>query len=93
MFFYMIWKVYLLNSVLGNVNGYFLEQSNSQSQADIYYFDNLDKAFDSYSSYEKRLLIAGFNTEASEPRIDSFVYEHELHSVVKENMFQECSQP
>ena len=54
------------------------------SQADIYYFDNLDKAFDTYSSYEKRLLIGDFNTETSEPRIDCFVYEHELHNLVKE---------
>ena len=47
------------------------------TQADIYYFDNLDKAFDTYSCYEKRLLIGDFNTETSEHRIDSFVYEHE----------------
>ena len=33
------------------------------SQADIYYFDYLDKAYDTYSSYEKRLLIGEFNTE------------------------------
>ena len=44
------------------------------SQADIYYFDNLDEAFDIYISYERRLLIGDFNTETSEPRIDSFVY-------------------
>ena len=54
------------------------------SEADIYYFDNLDKAFDTYSSYEKRLLIADFNTETSEPRIDSFIYEHDLQNLVKE---------
>ena len=54
------------------------------SQADIYYFDNLDKAFDTYSSYEKRLLIGDFNTETSEPRIDSFIYEHDLQNLVKE---------
>ena len=54
------------------------------SQADIYYFDNLDKTFDTYSNYEKRLLTGDFNTEISEPRIDSFVYEHELHNLVKE---------
>ena len=47
-------------------------------------FDNLDKAFDTCISYEKRLLIVGFNTEKSELRIDSFVYEHELHNLVKE---------
>ena len=54
------------------------------SQADVYYFDNLDKAFDTYSSYEKRLLIGDFNTETSEPRIDSFIYEHDLQNLVKE---------
>ena len=54
------------------------------SQADIYYFDNLDKAFDTYSSYEKRLLIGDYNAEIHEPRIDSFVYEHELHNLVND---------
>ena len=54
------------------------------SQADIYYFDNLDKAFYTYSSYEKHLFIWDFNTETSEPRIDSFIYEHDLHNLVKE---------
>ena len=54
------------------------------SQADSYYFDNLDKAFDTYSSYERRLLMGDFDAETSEPRIDTFVYEHELQSLVKE---------
>ena len=54
------------------------------SQADIYYFENLDKAFVTYSSYEKRLLIGDFNTETSEPCIDSFIYEHDLQNLVKE---------
>ena len=35
------------------------------SQAGIYYFDNIDEAFDVYSSSEKRLLIGDFNTETS----------------------------
>ena len=54
------------------------------SQADIYYFDKLDKASDTYSSYEKRLPIGDFNTETSGPRIDSFIYEQHLHILVKE---------
>ena len=54
------------------------------SQADIYHFDNLDKAFDTYSSYEKRLLIGDFNTETSEPRLDSLIYKHDLQNLVKE---------
>ena len=54
------------------------------SQADIYYFDNLNKAFDTTVVIKKRLLIGDFNTETSEPRIDYFVYELELHNLVKE---------
>ena len=48
------------------------------------FFDNLDKTIYTYSSYEKRLLIWDFNTETFEPRIDSFIYEHDLHNLVKE---------
>ena len=43
------------------------------SQAGICYFDNLNKTFGTYSSYEKRLLIGDFNTETSEPCIYSFI--------------------
>lgn len=60
-----------------------MEQNNPSSQANIYCFDNLDKALGTYSSYEKPLLIGDLNTEISEPHIDSFVYEHELHNLVK----------
>ena len=54
------------------------------SQADIYHFDNLDKAFGTDSSHERRLLIGDFNTETSKPRVDSFVFEHELQNLAKE---------
>ena len=57
---------------------------HTPSEADIYYFDNLNKAFDTCSSYERRLLIGDFNMETSEPCIDSFVYEQELQNLVKE---------
>ena len=53
-------------------------------QADISYFDNLDKAFDTYGSYEKRLIIGHFNTETFDPRIGSFVFEHEFHCEINE---------
>ena len=46
---------------------------HSPSQADICYFDNVDKAFDTCSSMKKHLLIGDFNTETSKPRIDSFM--------------------
>ena len=49
-----------------------------------YYFDNLDKAFVTYSNYEKRLIIGVFNTETPEPRINSFICKHELDNSAKE---------
>ena len=57
------------------------------AQADISYFDNLDKAFDTYSSYEKRLLRGHFNTKTSEPRIASFIYKHDLQNLEKEKIY------
>ena len=48
------------------------------------YLDNLDKIIETYSSYEKSLFIGDFSTEISEPRIDSLIYEHKLHNLVKE---------
>ena len=45
-----------------------------------------------YSSYEKPLLIGDLNTETSETHIDSFVYEHELHNLMKKNIFQKNAQ-
>ena len=49
-----------------------------------YYFDNLDKAFVTYSNYEKRLIIGVFNTETPEPPINSFICKHELDNSAKE---------
>ena len=54
------------------------------SQNDEYYFNYLDKALDSYSNYEKVLLVGDFNTEITEHCIESFLYEHELSNLVKE---------
>ena len=58
------------------------------SRADIYYFDNLDKALDVYG-----LLIGHFNTEASEPRIDSFIYEHDLIILRKKTCLKSVENP
>ena len=53
-------------------------------QSDEYFFNNLDKALDTYSRYDKVLLVGNFNTEISEQSIESFLYMHELCSLVKE---------
>ena len=55
------------------------------SQNDIYYFNQLDKAIDTYNNYEKILLIGDFNAETTEPCLESFLYEHDLQNLVKEN--------
>ena len=55
------------------------------SQLKDYYFNNLDKAIDTYSEYEKILLVGDFNTEESENCMASFLFHHNLKSIVKEN--------
>ena len=54
------------------------------SQNDEYYFNYLGKVLDTYSDYEKVLLVGHFNTEITEHYIKSFFYEHELINLVKE---------
>ena len=55
------------------------------SQSDQYYFKNLDKSLDTYSNYEKKLLVGGFNAQISDQHLSSFLYQHELSSIVKES--------
>ena len=64
------------------------------SQNDHYFFENLDKAIDVYSHYEKVLLARDFNAEISEFCLDSFLYQHELKNLVKEKTcFKNVSNP
>ena len=64
------------------------------SQNDHYFFENLDKAIDVYSHYEKVLLAGDFNAEISEFCLDSFLYQHELKNLVKEKAcFKNVSNP
>ena len=50
----------------------------------LIFFNSLDKALDTYSRYDKVLLVGNFNTEISEQRIESFLNTHELCNLVKE---------
>ena len=45
---------------------------------------HLDKAVDIYSNFEKVLLTGDFNSEITEPCMDSFLYQHDMTSFVKE---------
>ena len=54
------------------------------SQSDSYFSEHLDKALDIYSNYEKVLLTGDFNSGITEPCMDSFLYQHDVTSLVKE---------
>ena len=64
------------------------------SQSDQYYFNNLDKSLDTYSNYEKILLVGDFNAQTTDQYLSSFLYQHELSSIVKESTcFKNVSNP
>ena len=54
------------------------------SQKDKYLFDNIDKALDVYSPYEKVILSGDFTSQIAENCIDTFMYQHNLQSTNKE---------
>ena len=69
------------------------ETYRSQTQSDSYYFNNLDKAFDLYSHYYKKLLVGDFNTEVSDV-LSIFFYQHDLENLVKEKTcFKNANNP
>ena len=53
------------------------------SQSDSHFLEHLDKALDIYGNYEKVLLTGDFNSEITEPCMDSFLYQHDVTSLVK----------
>ena len=53
------------------------------SQNDHYFCKNLDKTIDVYSHYEKNFTCGRLYAEISEFCLDSFLYQHELKSLVK----------
>ena len=87
-------KVYSYNSILGNANGYNLEHNIPPSKSEQYYFNNLDKSLDTYSNYEKNLLVGDFDAQTADHYFSLFLDQHELLSLVKENTcFKNFSYP
>ena len=87
----MILNHYSLKLIFENARGYFVNSPvnfgylvNPPSQFDQYFFDNLDKALDVYSTYEKVLITGDFNAQEGEKCLDTFLYQHELKSLNKE---------
>ena len=63
------------------------------TQSDQYYFNNLDKALDLYSHYDKKLLAVDFNTEVSDI-LSIFLYQHDLENLVTDKTcFKNANNP
>ena len=63
------------------------------TQSGSYYFNNLDKALDLYSRYDKKLLVGDFNTEVSDV-LSIFLYQHDLKNLVKDRTcFKNANNP
>ena len=63
------------------------------TQSDSYYFNNLVKALDLFSHYDKKLLFGDFNTEVSEV-LSIFLYQHDLENLVKDKTcFKNANNP
>ena len=64
------------------------------SNSDRYFYENVDKALNMYSYYDKILLTRDFNAEIHDNYLGSFLYQHELKSLVKEKIcFKSISNP
>ena len=67
---------------------------HTPSQNDQYYLEALDKALDCYSSYDRIVLIGDFNSEDHKTCMKTFLYQHNLTSIVKEGTcFKNSSKP
>ena len=63
-------------------------------QEDQNYYNNLDKALQTYCQYDEILLSGDFSSETSEVCLDSFLYQHDLKNLVKEKTcFKSVSNP
>ena len=64
------------------------------SQKDSYYFNNLDKALDLYSHYDKKLSVGDFNTEVSDNFFSTIPYQHDLENLAKDKTcFKNANNP
>ena len=57
------------------------------SQNHNYFFDNIDKGLDVYSTYERVAVAGDFNAQVGENTFDTFLYQHKLTSI---NRYPTC---
>ena len=53
----------------------------AHSQNHNYFFDNIDKCLDVYSTYGRVALAGNFNPQVGEKSFDTFLYSHEFTSI------------
>ena len=83
MFFQMIVKVYLLSRILKKTKWLLFGTYHPPTQSDSYYFNNLDKALDWYSHYDKKLLVRDLSPEVLDA-LSIFLYQHDLGNLAKD---------
>ena len=86
-------KILMKHNLPEDIEGIFLEKFfrkpkwllceiyHPPSQNDQYFFDNIDRALDIYCSYEKIVLTEDFIVQKGKRLLDTFLYQHELHSI------------
>ena len=84
MFSQLVLKVFLLNLISGNINGYYLVRITDRAKKINIIINNLDRAVDTYCQYDNILLSGDIISEISKVYLDSFLYQHNLKNLVKE---------
>ena len=84
----LILKLFLLNYILGNLNGYYLV-SIIRHPKETNVIVQLDKALDICCQYDK-ILSGDFNSDSLEVCLDLFLYKHDFKNLVKKKMFPKC---
>ena len=73
----MILTEFLLNYILGNINGFFVQPAILQTKRMITFFNHLGTVIDVYhQTYDKFFLIGDFNAEDAEQCLSQFLFEH-----------------
>lgn len=58
----------------------------------VAYFEAIDKALGYYNSYNRIALIGDFNSEDHKNCMETFLYQHNLENIVKENVVSKILQ-
>ena len=80
-------KGILVELNLRKCKGLLLGAYYPSSQLDQYFFEHVDKALEMYSYYDKILLTGDFNAEIYYHYLETFLYRHELKSLLKEKTY------